>query len=229
MSQPADQVEVYLEIGSKKTFAGAVDWPGWNRGGRDEASALQALLECGPRYARVLHAAGLDFQAPENVPSFAVVERLPGTSTTDFGAPDVAPSVDNSPVDEDRLRFFQDLLGACWAAFDAAVRAAAGKELRKGPRGGGRDVQGIARHVLGAEAGYLSRLGWKFKWDEENDPYEELLRAREAVLQALGPAARGELPAAGPRGGKRWSPRYYVRRAAWHVLDHAWEIEDRIV
>jgi hypothetical protein len=26
----------------------------------------------------------------------------------------------------------------------------------------------------------------------------------------------------------RWPPRYVVRRAAWHVLDHAWEIEDRI-
>jgi hypothetical protein len=26
---------------------------------------------------------------------------------------------------------------------------------------------------------------------------------------------------------KTWSPRYYVRRAAWYALDHAWEIEDR--
>ena len=29
------------------------------------------------------------------------------------------------------------------------------------------------------------------------------------------------------RVAKPWSPRYAVRRAAWHVLDHAWEIEDR--
>jgi hypothetical protein len=26
---------------------------------------------------------------------------------------------------------------------------------------------------------------------------------------------------------KLWSPRYFVRRSAWHALDHAWEIEDR--
>mgnify|MGYP003380452358 CR=1 FL=1 len=38
----ANQISVYLEIGQKRTFAGAVDWPGWCRAGRDEAAALQA-------------------------------------------------------------------------------------------------------------------------------------------------------------------------------------------
>jgi hypothetical protein len=31
-----------------------------------------------------------------------------------------------------------------------------------------------------------------------------------------------------PLGGKRWPSRYAARRIAWHALDHAWEIEDRI-
>lgn len=26
---------------------------------------------------------------------------------------------------------------------------------------------------------------------------------------------------------KGWPPRYAARRIAWHVLDHAWQIEDR--
>jgi hypothetical protein len=51
---------------------------------------------------------------------------------------------------------------------------------------------------------------------------------RQAVLGALRAAARGEFPLLGPRGGRRWTPRYFVRRDAWHVLDHVWEIEDRI-
>jgi hypothetical protein len=35
-------------------------------------------------------------------------------------------------------------------------------------------------------------------------------------------------PVADPRQTKRpWSPRFFVRRSAWHALDHAWEIEDR--
>src|SRR5689334_19708196 len=93
-SQPAepsaDQIALYFEIGKKRVFAGAVEWPGWCRSGRDSGAALRALLEYGPRYAEVLREAGLGFQAPTDIRAFAVVERLPGTTTTDFGAPDVA-------------------------------------------------------------------------------------------------------------------------------------------
>ncbi|MGA9161658.1 MAG: hypothetical protein WB297_12460 [Actinomycetota bacterium] len=46
--------------------------------------------------------------------------------------------------------------------------------------------------------------------------------------EALEHAVRERVPTAGPRRGKRWVPGYFVRRVAWHVLDHAWEIEDRI-
>ena len=49
-----NQISIYLEIGQKKTFACAIDWPGWSRAGRDESSALQALLDSAPRYAQVL-------------------------------------------------------------------------------------------------------------------------------------------------------------------------------
>jgi hypothetical protein len=27
--------------------------------------------------------------------------------------------------------------------------------------------------------------------------------------------------------GTTWPLRYLIRRAAWHVLDHAWELEDK--
>src|SRR3954463_5578014 len=96
----SEPIAVYLEIGTKRVLAGAVDWPGWCRGGRDAGGAVNALLEYGPRYGRVLHAAGLPFHAPSGGPSwFTVTERLAGNATTDFGAPDVAPSSDALPVD----------------------------------------------------------------------------------------------------------------------------------
>ncbi len=228
MARSSNKIDVYLEIGKKRTFAGVIDWPGWSRSGRDEGSALQALFEYGPRYARVLCAARLGFRAPADASAFAVSERLEGNATTDFGAPGLAPSSDADPVDEVELRRFQALLKACWRAFDAAARAAIGKELRRGPRGGGRDLEGIVQHVVGGDAGYLARLGWKFKMGDGDEPDEELRRTRQAILKALAPAAHGELSARGPRGGVRWTPRYFVRRVAWHVLDHAWEIEDRV-
>jgi hypothetical protein len=40
--------------------------------------------------------------------------------------------------------------------------------------------------------------------------------------------SRGELPQAGARGGRRWPARYAVCRAARHVLDDTWELEDRL-
>lgn len=229
MARSASKINVYLEIGKKRTFAGALDWPGWCRSGRDQSSALQSLLEHGPPYARVLRNARLGFQTPKDVSAFKIVERLEGNATTDFGAPGLAPSYDAKPVSAEELQRLQKILRACWRAFDANVKTATGKALRSGPRGGGRELEGIIEHVLGADLGYLTSLGWKVSQKDADDLEKQLDQIHEAILKGLAVAARGEIPAKGPRGGIRWTPRYYVRRAAWHVLDHAWEIEDRIL
>lgn len=224
---PKNKIDIYLEVGQKRVFAGALDWPGWCRSGKDEHSALQALFEYGPRYARLLRTTRLGFKAPASVSEFAVVERLRGNVTTDFGAPGLAPSADEDPVDDEELKRFQKLLNACWRAFDRAVEAAAGKTLSTGPRGGGRQLEGILQHLLDSDTGYLNALGWKFKMDTKDDLSKQLELLREAILEGLAASAHGEIPATGPRGGKRWRPRYFVRRLAWHVVDHVWEIEDR--
>jgi hypothetical protein len=228
MAQSSDLIEVYLEVGQKRTFAGALDWPGWARSGHDADAALHALCDAGPRYGRALRGSKLGFHAPADVSTFTVVERLAGTASTDFGTPAAAPSFDTQPIGVAELQRFEMLLQACWGAFDAAVAAATDKELRRGPRGGGRPLEGIIAHVLGADRGSLATLGWKLKQADPADWRAALARRRQAILDALGAAARGEIPAQGPRGGQRTPPRYFVRDVAWHVLDHAWEIEDRI-
>jgi len=101
----------------------------------------------------------------------------------------------------------------------AAAERAEGLELVKGPRGGGRALDAIVDHVLGADASYVARLGRKVGSDDAST-------VREGIIDALRSAVRDGVPPS-PRGGKRWTPRYFVRRSAWHVLDHAWEIEDR--
>lgn len=223
-----EPVPVYLEMGQKRVFACAVDWPGWSRGGRDEADALAALLDHGSRYAKAVATTELPLAAPASVDGFAVVERLPGSSGTDFGAPLSMPAADNRPFDAAELERATALLSAIWAAFDTAAESAAGVALRKGPRGGGRDLDGVVAHVRGADAGYLSRLGRKPP-QGISDPAEEHAAVRRAMLDGLAAGARGELPAQGPRGGKIWPPRFFVRYVAWHTLDHAWEIEDRAI
>jgi hypothetical protein len=229
MASKKAQTEVYLEVGQKKIFAGALDWPGWCRSARDEETALATLVEYAPRYARIFSGTTIDFVPPDDPSTVVVVERLAGTSTTDFGAPDVAPARDAEPFDEAARERSEAILAAIWRAFDRAVRAAEGKELRKGPRGGGRECDGIVRHVLGADAAYLRRVGQKFSQDDSAPLDKELRRTREAIGAALAAGVRGEIPAQGPRGGALWTPRYFVRRVAWHTVDHLWEIEDRIV
>jgi hypothetical protein len=229
MAGSSSKIDVYLETGKKRTLAGAIDWPGWCRGGRDEESALQALLEYAPRYAEVLRGTRLSFHAPGDVADFHVVERLEGNATTDYGVPDMTPERDERPIDEDDLKRFQKLLEAYWSALDAAAKAAKGKELRKGPRGGGRELEGIIEHVLGANASYVGRLAWKREKREARGLSEAIDQASEDTSAALSAAAQGELPERGPRGGLLWKPRYFVRRAGWHVLDHVWEIEDRVM
>ena len=220
------KLNVYLEVGNRRTFAAAVDWPGWCRSGKDEATALQALFEYGPRYARILRSSRLGFLTPRDASFFTVIERLKGNATTDFGAPDRPLKSDSKPFDKAELRRVQAILKACWREFDKAVEHARGKKLRSGPRGGGRTVDGIVQHVLGAEEGYLSQLGGKVAKSESSlSPMEQ---TRKAILNTLASAERGEIASHGPRGGKRWPARYFVRREAWHVLDHVWEIEDRL-
>lgn len=222
-------MNAYVEIGTKRVFAGAIDWPGWCRSGRDEGSALQALLAYAPRYAEVVRSARLGFREPPDASELVVLERLRGDSSTDFGAPSAAPAADAGwTIDAADLRRSRSVLRACWRAFDAAVEGARGRSLRTGPRGGGRDLEGIVRHVLGADAGYVVLIGARHPFDEGGDPGRELVEMRSAILEALEVAGREGVAEVGPRGGRRWPPRYFVRRVAWHALDHTWEIEDRV-
>ena len=206
---------VGIETTPKKAFASALDWPGWSRAGKDPELALAALADAAPRYARVAELAKIAFEAAADAPAFEVVEQTEGTATTAFGAPDVRFEADRrstSGADGDRLAA---LLQAAWKTFDRTV-AAAPAELRKGPRGGGRDRDKIVEHVHGADLGYAQVMGLK---PREYASHDDL---RAAILAVIRAPSDGEAIA-----GRKWPVRYAARRLAWHALDHAWEIEDR--
>jgi len=112
--------------------------------------------------------------------------------------------------------------------FVKTVTSANGKSLKKGPRGGGRTVQEIVDHVVINHYNYLRRINWRERHEKFQDIEEIISAIKLANENALTLAASNEMPKEGPRGGKIWYPRYFVRRAAWHILDHTWEIEDKI-
>lgn len=219
-ARPNASTSVYLEVGQKRVFACALDWPGWCRSAKSEEQALEVLAEYADRYAAVAHEAGVAFP-PTSPIVFDVVERLRGSAGyTDFGAPGAVPTSDREPLTREETERLIALLSASWTVFDR-IAAAAPAEMRKGPRGGGRDRDKMIDHVLGAEVAYARKLGI-----EQHQPAREDRLARTALREALIVALRAHA-ANPPLDSANWPVRYAVRRITWHVLDHAWEMEDR--
>ena len=224
--EPTTSITVGVETGSKRVFAAALDWPGWCRSGRDEASALDSLRAYAPRYLIVARQAKIRFPGAKAREAMWVAERVDGNATTDFGAPDGVFADDDRPIDRRALTRMRTLLDASWTIFDEVVDDARGVTLSTGPRGGGRALEAIVDHVVGAESSYARLLAAKIQVDGD-DAWATREDGHDQVRDALTRAVLEGMPAAGPRGGKLWTPRRFLRRAMWHVLDHAWEIEDR--
>jgi hypothetical protein len=205
-------IRILVETTPKRTYASALDWPGLARAGRDEVAALAAVGAALPRYRAVLAEAGLD--VPAGDAALVVAERCEGDASTAFGIPAMVADADRRPLDAAEAAGIAAIVAAGWQAFDR-IAAAAPEELRKGPRGGGRDTSKVVEHVWGGDDAYASVMGVKVRGMAGQ-------ALREAMLAALAQPSDGS-----PMGGKRWPPRYAARRIAWHALDHAWEIEDR--
>jgi hypothetical protein len=214
-------VRVMIERGKKKlVVACAFDWPGWDRYARTEDDALAVLAAYRPRYAKVADLAGLA-DAFAATGDLEVVERLEGIGMTDYyGLSGRAATPEHDQMSEAECERKIALLRACWTFFDD-VAGRVSQELRLGPRGGGRDREQIVRHANGAEIdGFAPKVGVKVPLDTRERP-DDLHAYREAFSEAIREhSARGE-PA------RSWTLQFLIRRCAYHMLDHAWEMEDR--
>jgi hypothetical protein len=210
------RIRVAIEAVPKRAFASAVDWPGWSRGAKTPERALEALVAYGPRYAPVAALAGVAL--PEGL-ELDATEELEGDASTEFGVPGRLTAADREPLSNAEAERRSALVAAAWQTFDR-VAAAAAEELRKGPRGGGRNRSRIVEHVVLSDHGYCRELGLRVPAPDPADP-ASVARLRSAMLDVLRQPSDGE-PIA-----HRWTTRYAHRRIAWHALDHAWEIEDR--
>jgi hypothetical protein len=209
-------VRVTVEATPKKAFASAIDWPGWSRSGKTEELAFTALADYASRYAPVARQAGETFEPG----TYEVVERTSGGSGTDFGVPSAITDLDRRRVSAADAERLARLVEAAWATFDRVV-ASAPAELRKGPRGGGRDRDKMAGHVIESDGAYAREMGVRSPYPAATDrPAVEAMRA--AMLEVLRRPSDGT-----PLADRRWTTRYAARRIAWHALDHAWEMEDR--
>jgi hypothetical protein len=227
MAARSTPIDVVIETGQRRLFVSALSWPGWSRSGKvsdGEEAALALLAEYAKRYRVVAKSARClgEFDAVAKSPTWRVVDRVPGDATTDFGAPSGASAKENARLDTAGSRRLIALLDATWIALAEAAEAAP-SSLRKGPRGGGRDRDKLVEHVVNAEVAYARKLGVRDVVTPKPGDAEgvDVLHAR--IRDAL----REFLPAGASGSSGAWSPRYAVRRMAWHVMDHVWEMEDR--
>jgi hypothetical protein len=211
---------VAIEHSPKKTFASAADWPGWSRSGKTEELALEELAAYAPRYAAIAGAEHGPFAADPRLEDFEIVERIEGSGGTAYGVPSRPTALDARPTDAEEATRLAGLVRAAWAFFDRTA-AAAPEELRKGPRGGGRNTSKVIAHVMDADRSYADQIGVNVAGFAPTDP-PAIEAMRAAMLEILRDARDGK-----PLAGHRWPARYAAHRIAWHALDHGWEIEDR--
>ena len=216
-------VRTVIERGpkGKKSVAFALDWPGWSRGAKTAELAVETLESYRERYRPIAVTAGMaeEFDAAGTV---EVIEDRVGTGSTDFWGISFSPSAsEQGPMGDTEIDRKIELLRACWAFFDG-VAARVSAEMRRGPRGGGRDRDKIIRHTIRVESeDFAKRLGLRIP-EGGALTVDGLAAHREAYVAAMRAYSRGE-----GRRMQSWTLPFLIRHSAFHVLDHAWEMEDK--
>ena len=206
----------------KKSAAFAIDWPGWSRGAKSADLALETLESYRGRYRPVARLAGMAREFDAAGPLEIVEDRV-GPGSTDFWGISFAPSAtEHGPMSEAELERKLTLRQACWAFFDG-VAARVSPEMRKGPRGGGRDRNRIIRHVIRNESEeFAKQVGLRIPEEAALTP-DGLARHRTTYLAAMRDYNAGRIE----QRMRSWSLPVLIRQSAFHTLDHAWEMEDK--
>lgn len=219
-------MRVAIELGPKKKkfVAYAIDWPGLERNGKSPEEALNKMEAYRTRYQTIAARAGFEsLFASEPPGDIAVVYE--GTGSTDFWGISFAHGPnDDEPLSNDELERHLKLLEACWNEFDD-IGQRVSSELQRGPRGGGRDRDDIVAHLVYAELTWLKKLDIRPEF-KEILPLKERRKHHQRVIDELRRRHQEGLPVKA-KGGPPWTVRFTIRHLAFHVMDHAWEMEDK--
>ena len=206
----------------KRSVAYALDWPGWSRGAKSAEVALETLESYRERYRPIADLAGMAREFEAAGPLEVVEDRI-GTGSTDFWGISFYPSAtEHGPMSEAAFERAITLLRACWTFFDG-VAARVSPEMRKGPRGGGRDRDRIIRHTIRTESeDFAKQVGLRIPEEAALTP-DGLTQHRAAYVEAMRAYNAGEVA----KRMRSWTLPFLIRHSAFHTLDHAWEMEDK--
>jgi hypothetical protein len=217
-------VRTVIERGpkGKRSVAFGIDWPGWSRGAKTAELALETLESYRVRYRPIADLARMTDEFEASGPLDVVEDRI-GTGSTDFWGISFSPSsTEQEPMDEAEFDRAITILRACWAFFDD-VAGRVSPEMRKGPRGGGRDRDRIILHTIVTESqGFAKGVGLRIP-DGAALITTGLQQYREDYIAAMRAYNAGEVK----RRMRSWTLPFVIRHSAFHTLDHAWEMEDK--
>jgi hypothetical protein len=217
-------VRTVIERGpkDKRSVAFGLDWPGWSRGAKSASLALETLEAYRERYRPVAALAGMAAEFDAAGP-LEIVEDHVGTGSTDFWGISFSPATaEREPMTEAQLERGITILRACWAYFDG-IAARVSPEMRKGPRGGGRDRDRIVRHTVRTESeDFAKQVGLRIPEEAALTP-EGLRRHREDYVAAMRAYNAGRVA----RRMRSWTLPFLIRHSGFHTMDHAWEMEDK--
>jgi hypothetical protein len=217
-------VRTVIEHGTKdkRSVAFSLDWSGWNRGAKSAELALETLESYRGRYRPIAVLAGLGHEFDAAGPLEIVEDRV-GTGGTDFWGISFSPSsTEHGPMADAELERKLTLLQACWAFFDD-IAARVSPEMRRGPRGGGRDRNRIIRHTIRTESeDFAKQVGLRIPEEAALSP-DGLQQHRETYLEAMRAYNAGEIE----KRMRSWTLPFLIRHSAFHMLDHAWEMQDK--
>ncbi len=194
---------------------------GLEQGGKTPELALELLDSYRERYRPVAVAARRADEFDAAGPLDVVEDRV-GPGSTDFWGISFAPCrLEHEPMDDAEIDRKITLLHECWSFFDE-VAARVSADMRKGPRGGGRDRDQIIRHTIRTESeDFAKRLGLRIPEEGALTP-KGLRDYRETYAATMRAYNAGE--------GKRmrsWNLPFLIRHSAFHTMDHAWEMQDK--
>jgi hypothetical protein len=206
----------------KRSVAFSLDWPGWNRGEKTAELALETLESYRARYRPIADLAGMAREFDAAGPLEVVEDRV-GPGSVDFwGISFSASSTEHGPLSDAEFDHKIKLMRACWTFFDG-VAARVSPEMRKGPRGGGRDRNRIIRHTIRTESeDFAKQVGLRIPEEGALTP-DGLRQHRETYVEAMRAYNAGEIE----RRMRSWTLPFLIRHSAFHTLDHAWEMEDK--
>jgi hypothetical protein len=217
-------VRTVIEHGKKdkRSVAFSLDWLGWSRGAKSAALAFETLESYRERYRPIADLAGMAREFDAAGPLEIVEDRV-GTGSTDFWGISFYPSsTEHGQMSEAELERKITLLQACWAFFDGVAERVSA-EMRKGPRGGGRDRHRIIRHTIRTESeDFAKQVGLRIPEEGALTP-EGLRNHRETYVAAMRAYNAGEIT----KRMRNWTLPFLIRHSAFHTLDHAWEMEDK--